>query len=115
MLQASQWPCVIIGLGMGMGMGAFNVALLAVTPGTEKGISMGIMSTFRGMGGMIAPVIGGYFLNEALDKNVTFGQAFTNLYLVAAVGTVISVGLILYFIFRSRKVIKTVQIPVPQV
>ncbi len=68
---------VIIGLGMGMGMGAFNVALLAVTPGTEKGISMGIMSTFRGIGGMIAPVIGGYFLNEALDKNVTFGQAFT--------------------------------------
>ncbi len=106
---------VIIGLGMGMGMGAFNVALLAVTPGTEKGISMGIMSTFRGIGGMIAPVIGGYFLNEALVKNITFGQAFTNLYLVAAAGTVVSVLLIAYFILRSRKAVKIVQMPVPQV
>ena len=63
---------VIIGLGMGMGMGAFNVALLAVTPGTEKGISMGIMSTFRGIGGMIAPVIRGIFPERGAGEEYHF-------------------------------------------
>lgn len=95
---------VVIGLGMGTGMGAFNVALLMVTPGTERGISMGIMSTFRGVGGLIAPVVGGYFLDEALRHTVTFGQAFTDLYMTATAVVALSFLLMAYFVFRIRKV-----------
>ena len=95
---------VVIGLGMGAGMGAFNVALLMVTPGTERGISMGIMTTFRGVGGLIAPVVGGYFLNEALRHTVTFDQAFTNLYMTATAVVALSFLLMAYFVFRVRKV-----------
>ena len=102
---------VIIGLGMGGTMGAFQVALLAVTPGTERGISMGIMTTFRGVGGLIAPVVGGYFLNEALHQVVTFDQAFTNIFLTATAGATIAFVLLAYFIFRLRNAAK----PVPPV
>ncbi len=92
-------------------MGAFNVALLSVTPGTERGISMGIMTTFRGVGGLIAPVVGGYFLNEALRHMVTFDQAFNNLYMTATAGVALSFLLIAYFVFRTRNAAK----PVPAV
>ena len=94
---------VVIGLGMGTGMGAFNVALLMVTPGTERGISMGIMTTFRGVGGLIAPVVGGYFLNEALRHTVTFDQAFNNLYMTATAVMALSFLLMAYFVFRVRQ------------
>ena len=89
-------------------MGAFQVALLAVTPGTERGISMGIMTTFRGVGGLIAPVVGGYFLNEALHQVVTFDQAFTNIFLTATAGATIAFVLLAYFIFRLRNAAKPV-------
>ncbi|HEY3274928.1 MAG TPA: MFS transporter [Methanocella sp.] len=106
---------VIIGLGMGAGMGAFNVALISVTPGTERGISMGIMTTFRGVGGLIAPVVGGYFLNEALRQTVTFDQAFNNLYMTATAVVALSFLLIAYFVFRTRKIAKPVPVvPQPQ-
>jgi EmrB/QacA subfamily drug resistance transporter len=106
---------VIIGLGMGAGMGAFNVALLMVTPGTERGISMGIMTTFRGVGGLIAPVVGGYFLNEALRGTVTYDQAFTNLYMTATAVVALSFLLMAYFVFRIRKVARPTSAPAPQV
>jgi MFS family permease len=106
---------VVIGLGMGAGMGAFNVALLMVTPGTERGISMGIMTTFRGVGGLIAPVVGGYFINEALHKTVTYGQAFTNLYMTATAVVALSFLLMAYFVFRIRRVARPTSAPAPQV
>jgi MFS family permease len=101
---------VIIGLGMGAGMGAFNVALISVTPGTERGISMGIMTTFRGVGGLIAPVVGGYFLNEALRHTVTFDEAFNNLYMTATAVVALSFLLLAYFVFRTRNVPKPVPV-----
>ena len=106
---------VIIGLGMGAGMGAYNVALISVTPGTGRGVSMGIMTTFRGIGGLIAPVVGGYFLNEALDHTVTFDQAFNSLYMTATAVVALSFLLIAYFVFRTRNTAKPVPVvPQPQ-
>ncbi len=105
---------VVIGLGMGAGMGASTVALLMVTPGTERGISMGIMTTFRGVGGLIAPVVGGYFINEALHGTVTYSQAFTNLYMVATAVVSLSFLLMAYFVFRIRKVPRPTSKPVAQ-
>jgi EmrB/QacA subfamily drug resistance transporter len=94
---------VIMGLGWGMGMGAFSVALLAITPSTEQGVSMGIMTTFRGIGGLIAPVVGGFFLNEALRHTATYSQAFTGIYIAAIAGVSISFLLIAYFVLRTQK------------
>jgi nitrate/nitrite transporter NarK len=91
---------------IGLGMDAFNVALLMVAPGTEKGVSMGIMTTFRG--------IGGYFLNEALRHTVTFDQAFTNLCMTATAVVGLSFLLMAYFVFRIRKVARPTSAPAAQ-
>ena len=56
---------VTMGAGFGLGMGAFQVLMLALTPGTEKGTSSAILNTFKGVGGAIGPVIGGFFLTNA--------------------------------------------------
>jgi fucose permease len=95
---------VISGIAWGIGVGgAFTVALQAITPGTEQGASMGIMTTFRGIGGLVAPVAGGFFLNEALQHTVTYGQAFTDMYLAATAAVAIAFLLTAYFVIRTRK------------
>ena len=76
---------------------------MAVTPGTEQGATMGIMGTFRSIGGMIAPVVGGYFLNEALLHTATYGQAFTDIYIAATAAVTITFLLIAYYVVRTRK------------
>ena len=93
---------VLTGLGWGMGMGAFTVALQAVTPGKEQGASMGIMTTFRGIGGMIAPVVGGFFLNEALRHTATYSHAFADMYLASTAAVIIAFLLVAYFVLRTR-------------
>ncbi|HMK47987.1 MAG TPA: MFS transporter [Methanocella sp.] len=95
---------VVIGLGMGAGMGASTIALIMVTPGTERGISMGVLTTFRGVGGLIAPVVGGYFINEALHHTMTYSQAFTHLYLTSTIAVALSFLLLTYLVFRIRKI-----------
>jgi EmrB/QacA subfamily drug resistance transporter len=105
---------VILGMGMGTGMAAFQIALLSITPGTEKGTSTGILMTFRGIGGVIAPVIGGYFLNQGQMKTITYSQAFSNIFLSATVAAIIAMVLIVYFIVRTRKIGKLMA-PVPTI
>ena len=105
---------VILGMGMGTGMAAFQIALLSITPGTEKGTSTGILMTFRGIGGVIAPVIGGYFLNQGQMKTITYSQAFNDIFLTATAASVIAMALIVYFIIRTRKIGKPTA-PVPQI
>ena len=94
---------IIIGIGAGIGIIAFQVALMSVTPGKEKGASMGINATFKGIGMMIAPVAGGYLLNEGMKRTITYGQAFMYLFDVSVLTTIIALGLIMYFIVRSPK------------
>ena len=94
---------VVMGLVFGYIGAAFSVALMAVTPGTEQGATMGIMGTFRSIGGMIAPVIGGYFLNEALLHTATYGQAFTDIYIAATAAVTITFLLMAYYVIRARK------------
>ncbi len=102
---------ILIGLSVGAGISAFNVAVLMVSPGTERGISMGIMTTFRGIGSLIPPVVGAYFLNDAQRHTVTFGHAFNNLYLTTIIAMVLSLLLIAYFAFHIRKVAKPIAAP----
>jgi hypothetical protein len=52
---------------------------------------------------MIAPVAGGYLLSEGMKGIITYGQAFTYLFDVGVLTTIIALGLIVYFIVRSRK------------
>ena len=107
---------VMTGIAWGMGVGgAFTVALQAVTPGTEQGASMGIMTTFRGIGGLIAPVAGGFFLNEALLHTVTYSQAFANIYLVSTASVAIAFLLTAYFVLRTRKAVAIAPLPAQQI
>jgi EmrB/QacA subfamily drug resistance transporter len=94
---------VVIGIGAGVGINAIQVALVSVTPRNEKGASMGINATFKGIGMMIAPITGGYLLSEGMKGIIAYRQAFTYLFGVGALTTIIAVGLILYFIARFRK------------
>lgn len=94
---------VLIGAGAGMGISAFQVALLSVTQRKEQGAIMGINATFKGIGSMIALLAGGYLLNEGTKGTITYGQAFTYLFGIGVLTIFIAMGLIVYFLVRTRR------------
>lgn len=103
---------IIMGAGFGLGMGAFQVLMLAFTPGTEKGTSSAILNTFKGIGGAIGPVVGGFFLTNATNGLYTISQAFNYIFLFGvATGIIALVFLIYLAISGNRKVAA----PVPKI
>lgn len=98
----------VIGVGVGGGTSVFTVALLSRTPGTEKGVSSAILMTFKGIGGIVGPVVGGYFLNQAQMQTETYSQAFSNIFLSTIVATIIGLVLIAYFVISTRKTSKPI-------
>ena len=93
----------LVGAGMGFTLTACQVAMLAITPGKEEGASMGVQNTFRNIGGIVAPIVGGYFLNEALIKTISYTQAFTDLFLISVLTTIAGLVILAYFIIRTHK------------
>ncbi len=94
---------VLIGAGAGMGISAFQVALMSVTQRKEQGAIMGINATFKSIGSMIALIAGGFLLNEGMKGTITYGQSFTYLFGLGMLTIIIAMGLIMYFLVRSRK------------
>lgn len=94
----------LIGLGIGASMGTFQVAMMQITPAEKRGVSTGILDTFQSMGGVISPVIGGFILNDALQGTITYDLAFRYMFVAGLLGLLVSLGLVLYFNARSRKI-----------
>jgi EmrB/QacA subfamily drug resistance transporter len=93
---------VLMGAGFGLGMGAFQVLMLALTPGAEKGTSSAILNTFKGVGGTIGPVIGGFFLTNASNKMYTISQAFNYIFLFATAMGVLALVFLVYLALAGR-------------
>ncbi len=93
---------VMMGAGFGLGMGAFQVLMLALTPGTEKGTSSAILNTFKGVGGTIGPVVGGFFLTNASNKMYTISAAFNYIFLFATAMGVLALVFLVYLALAGR-------------
>ena len=94
---------IIIGGGFGLGMGAYQVLMMAMTPGTDKGTSSALLNTFKGIGGAIGPVIGGFFLTDAVsNKLYSVGQAFTYIFLFAMATAVVALVLLIFLAIITR-------------
>jgi len=93
---------IIIGAGFGLGMGAFQVLMLAFTPGKEKGTSSAILNTFKGVGGAIGPVVGGFFLTNASNGIYSVSKAFNYMFEFATVMLIIALVFLVYLAISSR-------------
>jgi MFS family permease len=93
---------VIAALGWGVVSNAFQVSMMAMTPKTQKGSSSAILNTFKGIGGMITPLMGGYYLTNATNKVYSMSQAFNNIFMTAAFLLIIGAALMVYIIIRSK-------------
>jgi EmrB/QacA subfamily drug resistance transporter len=94
---------VVCGVGMGISMSTFQTTLVYITSDKEKGVSQGIMGMFRGVGGLIAPIVGGFILNEAMQGTITYAQAFKYVFIAGILALLVATVLILYFNVRSKK------------
>jgi MFS family permease len=104
----------VIGLGMGVGMGAFQIIMVSFMPKSEIGTGTGILNTFRNSGMTVGTVIGGFFLADATNKVVTYGQAFSNIFWFGTVISILSAVMVVYLIYVDRNT-KAVSIePLPQ-
>jgi EmrB/QacA subfamily drug resistance transporter len=88
---------IIAALGWGVVTNGFQVTILGITPKSEKGSSSAILNTFRGIGGVFTPLIGGYFLSRQ-SSNV----AFHSIFWTAAILLVISIALVAYALVINR-------------
>lgn len=102
----------LIGVGIGTSMGTFQVALMQITPAAEQGVSTGILNTFRSVGGVISPVIGGFILDDALQGTLTYDLAFRYMFVVGLLALLVAIGLVIYFNVRSRKIAVPDTVPV---
>lgn len=105
---------VVIGAGFGLGMGAYQVLILALTPGSEKGTSSAILNTFKGIGGAIGPVVGGYFLTNASDHVYTMSQAFNYIFLFGMATGIIALVFLVYLVVSGRRKSDSQVVPVNQ-
>ena len=100
---------LIVAVGWGMSSGAFQVRVLIAAPESEKGSSSAILNTFKGIGGMITPIIGGYFLTNTANKVYTINTAFSAIFMIASVLLLVA-DLLLILITIIPKRNNTVQV-----
>ena len=81
---------MIIAVGWGTSSGAFQVIVLISSPDSDKGTSSAILNTFKGIGGMTTPIIGGYFLTNATNKVYSMNTAFSLLFMTASLLLIIA-------------------------
>jgi EmrB/QacA subfamily drug resistance transporter len=104
----------VIGLGMGVGMGAFQIIMVSFMPKSEIGTGTGILNTFRNSGMTVGTVIGGFFLADATNKVVTYGQAFSNIFWFGTVISILSAVMVVYLIYVDRNTRAVSIEPLPQ-
>ena len=85
---------VIMGVGLGFTYSAFQILMLSFMPKNETGTGVGILNTFRGIGGTMGPVMGSFFLGSALSGTITFDHAFSNVFLFGTAVSIVAVILL---------------------
>ena len=93
---------ILIGIGMGFTFSAFQVLMLSFMPKDEEGTGVGILNTFKGIGGTIGPLAGSFFLGAALSGAITFSHAFSKLFMFGTVVSVIAIILLIVVVVMDR-------------
>ncbi len=93
---------VLIGIGMGFTTSAFQVLMMSFIPRDEEGTGVGVLNTFKGIGGTIGPLTGSFFLGAALSGTITFGHAFNNLFLFGTAVSIIAIILLFIVVMMDR-------------
>ncbi|MCE7698523.1 MAG: MFS transporter, partial [Methanobacterium paludis] len=93
---------VLIGIGMGFTTSAFQVLMMSFIPKDEEGTGVGVLNTFKGIGGTIGPLTGSFFLGAALSGTITFSHAFSNLFMFGAVVSIIAIILLVIVVVMDK-------------
>ena len=93
---------ILIGIGMGFTFSAFQVLMLSFMPKDEEGSGVGILNTFKGIGGTIGPLAGSFFLGAALSGTITFSHAFSNVFMFGTVVSIIAIILLIVVVIMDR-------------
>ncbi|MGF7117088.1 MFS transporter [Methanobacterium oryzae] len=93
---------VLIGIGMGFTTSAFQVLMMSFIPRNEEGTGVGILNTFKGVGGTIGPIAGSFFLGTALSGTITYSHAFSNLFMFGTIVSIIAIILLIIVVIMDR-------------
>lgn len=93
---------ILIGIGMGFTTSAFQVLMMSFIPRNEEGTGVGVLNTFKGVGGTIGPIAGSFFLGAALSGTITYSHAFSNLFMFGTVVSIIAVMLLVIVVIMDK-------------
>lgn len=93
---------IIVAIGWGSATGAYQVTVFSITPKEEKGSSGAILNTFKGIGGLFTPLIGGFFLTNANNNIFSTQFAFKSIFLIACFQLIIASLFIIFVIIYSK-------------
>ena len=93
---------ILIGIGMGFTTSAFQVLMMSFIPRNEEGTGVGVLNTFKGIGGTIGPIAGSFFLGAALSGTITYGHAFSNLFLFGTIVSIIALILLVIVVIMDK-------------
>ena len=93
---------ILIGIGMGFTTSAFQVLMMSFIPRNEEGTGVGVLNTFKGIGGTIGPITGSFFLGAALSGTITYGYAFSNLFMFGAIVSIIAIILLVIVVIMDK-------------
>ena len=93
---------ILIGIGMGFTTSAFQVLMMSFIPRNEEGTGVGVLNTFKGVGGTIGPIAGSFFLGAALSGTITYSHAFSNLFMFGAIVSIIAIILLVIVVIMDK-------------
>jgi EmrB/QacA subfamily drug resistance transporter len=93
---------ILIGIGMGFTTSAFQVLMMSFIPRNEEGTGVGVLNTFKGIGGTIGPIAGSFFLGAALSGTITYSHAFSNLFMFGTVVSIIAMILLIIVVIMDK-------------
>lgn len=124
---------LIMGIGVGFCMGSFQNLMLSMVPDKEKGSASGVVNVFMNIGGILGPTAGSFYISGASKKfeemksamapsggmppagmdtqammfkalQETMGQAFSDIFMLTAMISVLTIVFLAYLIFRGYRV-----------
>ena len=93
---------ILIGIGMGFTTSAFQVLMMSFIPRDEEGTGVGVLNTFKGVGGTIGPIAGSFFLGAALSGIITYSHAFSNLFMFGTIVSIIAIILLVIVVIMDK-------------
>lgn len=93
---------ILIGIGMGFTTSAFQVLMMSFIPRNEEGTGVGVLNTFKGIGGTIGPIAGSFFLGAALSGTIKYSHAFSNLFMFGTIVSIIAIILLVIVVIMDK-------------